>query len=127
MATETPAFTWTINLACVSCYKILVELHQFDASKVSFEKAEKTLIKNMNFWPLSTNTGDIKEISAQLLTQSYIPLLAKNYVLKPQNNSKWKDVRRAMQAVLIDETKKVSDLAEVIDSLIMFEDEQGVL
>ena len=116
-------FEWKPNLACGSCYKILAELHQFDDAKVSFEKAAGLTMDKLNFWPLSTNTADIKEISAQLLTQSYIPLLAKNFVLRPQNNSKWKDVRRAMQAVLVEESKTVSDLAEAIDNLIQFEDE----
>jgi hypothetical protein len=117
------AFEWTKNLACGSCYKILGELHQFDAAKVSFKKAASLGVKTLNYWPVSSNTLDARAISAQLLTQSYIPLLAKYYVLKPQNNSKWKDVRRAMQSVLVDEDKTVQDLAEAIDKLIKFEDE----
>jgi hypothetical protein len=123
MGTSASGFEWKPNLACGSCYKILGELHQFDAARVPFDKAAALTMDKLNFWPLSSNTSDIREISAQLLTQSYIPLLARNFVLRPQNNSKWKDVRRAMQAVLVDESKTVSDLAEAIDNLIQFEDE----
>ena len=113
---------WTKNLACGSCYKILGQLHQLDP-KVSFEKAGDVEMDELNYWPLSSPTGDILQLAAQLLTQSYLPLLAKNYVLKPQNNSTWKQVRRAMQEVLVVKDKKVSDLAEAIDELIKFEDE----
>jgi len=117
------AFKWAKNLACGSCYKILGELQQFETATVAFEKAADLRMDELNFWPLSSPSQDMKEIAAQLLTQSYIPLLAKYYVLKPQKNSKWKDVRRAMQAVLVEKKKTVSDLAEAIDELILFEDE----
>lgn len=117
------AFQWKQNLACGSCYKILGKLHQFDMGKTSFEKAGGLTMDKLNFWPLSSGTSGIKEISAQLLTQSYIPLLADNYVLKPHKNSTWKQLRAAMEEVLVDKEKTVSDLAEAIDELIMFEDE----
>ena len=123
MATAANDFEWTKNLACGSCYKILGQLLQFDAARVSFEKAGSMKMNKLTFWPLSDNDPAMKEMSAQLLTQSYIPLLAKNYILKPQNNSKWKDVRRAMQAVLVDEKKSVAELAGAVDELIKFEDE----
>ena len=119
------AFKWNPSLACNSCYKILLELRQLSSPKVSFEKAGKLKIKQLNFFPLSTNTPDIKELAAQLLIQQYIQLLDRNYILKPQNNSKWKDIRKVMLEILMDGDKTVADLAEAIDALIMFDDELG--
>jgi hypothetical protein len=122
MATDT--FEWKQNLACVSCYKILTQLLELNPATVTFEKAGAKPLKELTYWPLTTDSVDIKQMSIELLIQRYIDLLAKGYVLKPEKpGGKWKEVKASMREVLDKGTNKVKDLAKVVDGHIKFADE----
>ena len=114
---------WKRDLACVSCYKTLEELHQFNAAKLPFEEADALSVKALNYWPVSSDDPGLRTMSAMLLTQQYVRILSRAYVLTAQVDATWKDVMRAMEKVLVDEGATVGDLAATIDDLIKFEDE----
>lgn len=123
-ATSPNAFAWKQNLACVSCFKTLAVLGQFNEAKLNFEKAGTKKLSDLNYFLQSSDSPNLLEMSALLLTQQYVKYLSVNYVLAAQKAGiKWTDVQLAMLPVLKDKTKTLSALAEVIDGLLKFADE----
>ncbi len=117
-------FAWKQNLACVSCFKTLTVLGQFDEAKLQFEKAGNKKLSDLNYFLQSSDSPQLLEMSALLLTQQYVKYLSTHYVLAAQKTGiKWTDVQLAMLPVLKDKTKTISALAEVIDGLLKFADE----
>ncbi len=122
--TSPTAFAWKQNLACVSCFKTLAALGQFNEAKLKFEKAGNKKLSDLNYFLQSSDSPNLLEMSALLLTQQYVKYLSINYVLAAQKSGiKWTDVQLAMLPVLKDKSKTLSSLAEVIDGLLKFSDE----
>ncbi len=122
--TSPSTFAWKQNLACVSCFKTLAVLGQFDEAKLKFEKAGDKKLSDLNYFLQSSDSPQLLEMSALLLTQQYVKYISTHYVLAAQKTGiKWTDVQLAMLPVLKDKTKTISALAEVIDGLLKFADE----
>lgn len=118
------AFEWKQNLACGSAYKVLEALHQFNASKLSFERAADVKLRRLTYFPASTSSEDILRMSAMLLVQQYAQLLDRFYVLRPHGAGTWKDLMADMQAVLEDGDNTIAVLASTVDEYIRFQDER---
>lgn len=123
MATENGKFAWKANLACVSAFKIMLNLQQFDKT-VTFKKAETLKLSKMAYYPATTSSATLIQFAALLISGEYSKLLARDYVIAPQTQGgTWKKLRRAMEEALADKDKTLSDLAEVVDAHVKFADE----
>jgi len=120
----TNVYPWKENLACVSTYKILVNMQQLSGAKTKFESAADLKLGRLSYFPSTTASPALIEMAAMLITREYSKLLSRDYVIAPQTSGgTWKKLMRAMEAVFADKEKTIRDLAEVVDSQVKFGDE----
>jgi hypothetical protein len=120
----TNIYPWKENLACVSAYKILVNMQQISSTKTKFDVAADMKLGQLAYFPSTTTSPSLIEMAAMLITREYSKLLSRDYVIAPQTSGvTWKKLMRAMEEVFADKTKTIRDLAEVVDAQIKFGDE----
>lgn len=120
----TSVYPWKENLACVSAYKILVNMQQLNGAKIKFEFAADVKLGRLSYFPSTSASPALIEMAAMLITREYSKLLSRDYLIAPQTaGGTWKKLMKAMEAVFSDKEKTIRDLAEAVDSQVKFGDE----
>lgn len=120
----TTVYVWKENLACVSAYKILVNMQQINASKTRFGAAADLKLGKLPYFPATSTSPSLLEMAAMMTARDYTKLLSRDYVVRPQAiGGTWKKLTRAMEQILADKGKSVLELAEVVDEHVKFGDE----
>ena len=113
------------NFAHWGTYRALVVDREIDPTLVSFEGAEKYKMPGLSFYVLGTRKEDLQN-RAELVSMELFNFIVVNYSPEWQDKNKTKSPRGALDAlipILIDKDKMISDLANVIDNIFKFSNE----
>lgn len=120
-------YTWKENLCCIATYKTLegnTTLDEFEETHIPFNKAPTVKMKNLRYYPQSTNNPDIIEMIAHQEARRYFKFLITYYVVKKElNETQLWQIISALSDVFKNGDKTILDLAEVTDIHLKFSDE----
>ena len=121
------SYEWKNNLACIATYKVLEgddKLDQFEESNLSFSDAGSKKMGELRYYPKTTANASIVSSVAYGIARRFVKLVVKNYsVRKESSQVDSSDIISGIASVFEGKNKTICDLAEKVDSLIKFSDE----
>ncbi len=121
-------YEWKENLACLATYKMLAgaaNLDQFAESEYPFATAKNITMYNLRFYPKTTNNPDIIEVLSYEIARKFFKLLHEQYAIKLEDQISSQQVITDIANIFANPGKMIVDLAETVDGLIKFEDEEA--
>jgi hypothetical protein len=120
----TMPYAWKNNDACTGTYQVLKQLDQFGNRDTSFEQAAAIKLKDLIYFPKTTDNPDILSVLSLQVAQRFMKELAKLANLRKEDAAGTSAaIISAIAAVFGDGTKTVNDLAAMVDAKIKFPDE----
>ncbi|WP_273426079.1 hypothetical protein [Marinobacter sp.] len=122
------SYQWKDNVCCRSIYKVLEsddKLDEFEASDTPFEKAGDLTVGQLRYFS-HTGTSDVRDFSAWNITRHFLNKLSIETRLDKQSPEiKTNHLYGAVYALFRQKNKTLCELAEVVDSLVKFDDEMS--
>ncbi|BCD99843.1 hypothetical protein [Marinagarivorans cellulosilyticus] len=120
-------YTWKNNIACTAVYKIMERddrMNQFEAIVIPFDDAKSLKISDLPFFP-SASSADVAERAAKQFGATFFKFVAQDYVVYAETSTeRVRDMFNAIVNVLMNPNKTLLDLAEIVDSKLIFSDER---
>jgi hypothetical protein len=121
-------YKWEVNQACVSTYKILEGddfLDQFEESDWSFDDAKDLRMEQLRYYPKTTANPDIIKLVSYEIARKFIKYVVKHYsVKKEKKETTSEEIITKVASIFAYKDKTVGDLAEAVDNLVKFSDEE---
>jgi hypothetical protein len=121
------AYEWKKNMACVSTYNLLegdMFLNQFDAKDIQFDQAANVELGSLRYFPKTTANPNIIRVMSIEYASKFLTHMVRTYTVDKQDiaDNPGKIVMK-IAATLATPNKTIKDLAEIVDSKILFPDE----
>lgn len=123
------AYEWKENICCRSIYKVLESddlLDEFEASDVPFDEASKLEMGDLRYWA-HLGSKDVRDATSWGMTRRFINYLAKETKIDRQNPEiKTEHVYDSVYQIFRKKSSTILELAEKVDELCRFDDEQAI-
>jgi hypothetical protein len=121
-------YKWQKNYACTTVFAVLRSKSMLDQQTIpsSFEKAGNTKLGSLTYFP-RTNADDILlDNQATMIANMFVNHMANLGVINEMEEEgiSKHDVKRKLKDIFKDGSKTLKDVAELIDEMIKFFDEE---
>ncbi|SEA21832.1 hypothetical protein SAMN05660964_01143 [Thiothrix caldifontis] len=127
MPSPTPVNAWRENQACVATYTVLESdkfLDQFEQLDVPFDKAATLAMKELRYFPSTTNNSSLLAVLSLEIARKFVKHLISIFTVRRQHSAgSSAEVIQAIAQVFANGDKTLVDLAAVVDEQIKFPDE----
>lgn len=120
-------YTWCENQACVATYNVLegdMFLDQFDDLNIPFSEAAAVKMRELRYFPQTTNNPNLLEILSLETARKFVRCLQRVFTVSRQDRrNSSADIVKSIANIFENGDKTILDLARVVDQKIKFPEE----